>query len=169
MMKNLFLVSPVAEFHRWTPEMDVPPRNLRILEGQLQWVRGILDLNGYEVRTSLDLAEIPEQMGGKPLKTGALALLFRSDAWNRQMEEKDREAVGWCDAVVLMPECGLVASTHVGRVKSLAEEYGKPILSAEDVVKVDTGDFRKSLADIEKAINATRSKRVVLMKGGRQR
>ena len=89
-MKNLFLVSPVAEFHRWTPEMDVTPRNLRILEGQLQWVRGILDLNGYEVRTSLDLAEIPEQMGGKPLKTGALALLFRSDAWNRQMEEKAR-------------------------------------------------------------------------------
>lgn len=169
MMKNIFLVSPVAEFHRWTPETDVTPKNIRILEGQLQWVKGILDLNGYEVRTSLDIARIPQRDDGKPLTTGALALLFRSDAWNRQMEDADREAVGWCDAVVLMPECGLVVSTHVDRVKRTAGECGKPVLNAEDVVQVDTGDFRKALADIEKAINASRSKRMVLMKGGRQR
>lgn len=168
-MRNILLASPVAEFHRWAPEMEVTPRNLRVLEGQLEWARGMLDLNGYAVRTSLELAAIPERKGGGTPGTAALSALFRSGVWNRQMEERDREAVDWCDAVALMPECGLVASTHVDRVKALAKGCGKPVMDVEELLQTDVGDFRKSLADIENAVMATRSRRVVLMKGGRQR
>lgn len=168
-MKRIFLVSPVAEFHRWTPETDVTPRNLRILENQLAWVSGVLDLNGYEVRTSLDSAELPPMDGTSGYRTQALTLLFRSSVWNRQMERKDREAVEWCDTVALMPECRQVLSSHVDRVKEYAEELKKPVIRIEDIVKIDSGDFRRSLADIEKAIVGSRTRRTVLMKGGRQR
>lgn len=168
-MKRIFLVSPVAEFHRWTPETSVTPKNLKVLENQLAWVVEILDLNGYEVRTSLELAELPSMNPGTGFRTEALSMLFRSKTWNEAMADKDRETVEWCDAIALMPECRLVLSTHVDRVKEFGQECGKPVLKIEDVIKVDSGDFRKTLSDIEKAIVGSRVKRVVLMKGGRRR
>lgn len=169
MMKNIFLVSPVAEFHRWTPETDVTPKNLRVLENQLSWASSVLDLNGYEVKTSLQLASLPPMDGSSGYRTQALRLLFRSSVWNREMERKDRETVEWCDAVALMPECRQVLSSHVDRVKENAKRLSKPVLDIEDIVKIDSGDFRRSLSDIEKAVVGSRTRRTVLMKGGRQR
>ena len=168
-MKNLFLVSPVAEFHRWTSELEVTPRNMKILDARFEWVKSILRANGCKTITSLDISEIPFEDGKTTLTTASLAMLFKSQTYQKMQLTKEEETVDWCDAIVLMPECHLVTSSHVNRVSDMATLRGKPIIEAENIVPIDSGDFKKQLSDIERIVSTTRARKKILMKGGRQR
>lgn len=159
---KVFVVSPIREFHRYSEGSELTERNIRILQNTIRWAADQMEIRGIDVRTVLDLAQLPSDVTAY-----AVRRLLATKTWNTMMENETHEAIDWCDAVALMPECGNVRSPYVQSVREYAEEHFRPVVGAEEIIGIDEGDFKRQIFEIENALSGVHRRKKVLMKGAR--
>ena len=161
---SVYLISPIAEFRQYTPDVRLTDALLRSLQNSLQWTQDILRTNGIEAVTILEIAAFP---------IGATASSVRyylgRPGFVSSLLSSSRKAIESTDALCLMPDAREVRSPLIESIRSIAAELGKPEVDAYAAADVDDSDFRRNLNLIDEATRHVRERAKVIMRGGRGR
>lgn len=166
MFKNIFLVSPVKEFHSYmTAGTELNSKYLRLLCAELEWATDYLKSEGTEVRDILKIAGISGKESSEDLFR-----LFASKTWNKYFESECINTVSnWADVVALMPEAHIIGSDIVDLIKDESKKHYVPVVNIEKLIQVTEGEFRKELDQIENAFLNNKNRSKILARGARAR
>ena len=161
---HVLLLSPITEFHCYTPDAVFTDRLLQALRSTMNWAKDLLEGAWIYAETILETAGIPDDMSAYLLRT-----LTKDSVWMGTVLSNAEETLKSSDALVLMPDVHKVESPLCDSIRGIAQRLGVPEADAYLAASVDEGDFLRSISLIDDAVLHPRERMKVVMRGGRSR
>lgn len=163
-IENVVILSPIAEFHAYTPGTRLTDGMLRVLSDTIRYASDMLDAKGIRAVSVLDIAGFPKNANSFTVRT-----IMEQRGWYDSFMERIEDALGSADALALMPDVHSVSSPLCDAVRRLASRMGVPEADMYEAAQVDDSDFRNALFLIEDAVLHPRERTKIIMRGGRGR
>ena len=160
--KSIFVIIPVKEQRLELGSKSLSGISLKVLTGQMRWIKGTLRSLGWDMISTLDY--VP---GDERLTWNQKAMIAESAKWEKSTLEGAKRDIADSDAVGWMPSLKGYGSPFAKELMDYSEALFKEIYRISEITGDSESRLMRLMRAIEKAVTMPKWKNTTIMKGGK--